>query len=150
MRIQTILVPTDFSESSSEAVDFAFYLSRQMKMNMIFLYVDEWPDPSDATAPLHNEYGMYKKDEGHVFLNDLVQRAQDEGLKASKELVDGVPFLEIIRMARKRKVDLVVMGTHGRTGLSQTMIGSESERVVRQTPCPVITVKSTNHQFMPV
>jgi len=150
MAIQTILVPTDFSELSNEAVDFAFSMCQQMKPNIIFLYVDEWPDHSDPTAPLHNEYGAYKKEDAHGFLNDLVQRAKDKGLKASQELVDGVPFVEIVRTARKRKADLIVMGTHGETGLSHVMIGSQAEGVVRESPCPVVTVKSAKHKYSPV
>lgn len=150
MPIQTILVPTDFSELANVAVDFAFLMCEQMKAGMIFLYVDEWPDHSDAMAPLHNEYGIYKKDDADALLNDLVQRAKDQGLEGSKECVDGVPYVEIIRMAKKRSADLVVIGTHGRTGLTHLMVGSQADRVLRDSPCPVVTVKSNKHEYPPV
>ncbi|HIL34178.1 MAG: universal stress protein [Nitrospira sp.] len=147
MPIQTILVPTDFSELATEAVDFAFLMGEQMKLSMIFLYVDEWPDHSDPMAPLHNEYGIYKKNDASALLNDLVQRAKDRGLKGSKELVDGVPSVEIIRTAKKRKTDLIVIGTHGRTGVTHIMIGRQADQVIRESPCPVVTVKSTKHEY---
>ncbi len=150
MPIQTILVPTDFSELATEAVDFAFVMSKQMKLRMIFLYVDEWPDQSDTTAPLHNEYGAYKKEDAGALLSALVRRAKNLGLEGSTEVVDGVPFLEIIRTARKRNADLIVIGTHGRSGLPQTIIGSEAERIIRESTCPVLTVKSKDHKYAPV
>jgi nucleotide-binding universal stress UspA family protein len=150
MPIQTILVPTDFSELATEAVDFAFLMCEQMKTSMIFLYVDEWPDHSGSNAPLHNEYGIYKKDDATALLNDLVQRAKGQGLKGSKELVDGVPNVEIIRIAKKWSADLIVIGTHGRTGLTHLMVGSQADRVLRESTCPVVTVKSAKHEYPPV
>jgi len=147
MPIQTLLVPTDFSELANAAVDFAFLMCEQMQSRMIFLYIDEWPDHSDAMAPLHIEYGVYKKDEANAFLNDLVQRAENQGLKGSKALVDGAPAIEIIRMAIEQKADMIVIGTHGRGGLTHIMIGSQAGQVVREAPCPVVTVKSMKHEY---
>ncbi|MFQ5598805.1 MAG: universal stress protein [Nitrospiria bacterium] len=150
MSIQTVLIPTDFSDLSNEAVDFAFSLCQAMKPSMIFMFVDDWPDHSDATAPLHNEYGDYKREEAHMLLDKLVQRAKEHGMNGSQECVEGIPYVEIIRMVRKRKVDLIVMGTHGETGLPHIMIGSQADRVVRLSPCPVVTVKSKTHKYRPI
>ncbi|HIE65448.1 MAG: universal stress protein [Nitrospira sp.] len=147
MPIRTLLVPTDFSELSNAAVDFAFLMCEEMRPSIIFLYIDEWPDHSDVEAPLHNEYGIYKKDEANALLNDLVQRAEDQGLRGSKVLVDGIPSAEIIRTAIERKADLIVIGTHGKTGLTHIMIGRQAGQVVRESPCPVVTVKSPKHEY---
>lgn len=149
MPIQTMLVPTDFSELSNEAIDFAFLMAQQLKPRMIFLHVLEWPGHPEPMTALYNEGYAFRKDQASAFLNDLVQRAKDEGLEGSQELIDGIPFVEIIRTARKRKADLIVMGTHGRTGLSHVMIGSQAERVVRESPCAVLTVKSAKHKYTP-
>ena len=64
------------------------------------------------------------------------------------ELVTGSPFLQVVRMARKEGVDLIVMGTHGRTGLAHVLMGSVAEKVVRKAPCPVLTVKHPEHEFV--
>ena len=69
------------------------------------------------------------------------------GLTLTKVL-NGVPFVEIIRYARESEMDLIVMGTHGRTGLGHLLIGSVTERVVRKSPCPVLTVKHPEHEFV--
>ena len=60
----------------------------------------------------------------------------------------GVPFLEIIRYAKELEIDLIVLGTHGRTGLAHVLLGSVAERVVRKSPCPVLTVHPKGHQFV--
>lgn len=86
------------------------------------------------------------KDRGNAMLHDLVEQAE---LEASALLADGVPFVEIIQAARKHNADLIIMGTHGRTGFSHVMMGSQAEKVVRQAPCPVLTIKSPQHVFTP-
>lgn len=154
MRIQTILVPTDFSELSNEAVDFAFSTAKQLEAKAIILYVFEWPGPEEDLTSTYDARYVRKMDWAKSSLNDLIQRATDQGLAAKSELVEGAsfapPFVEIIKMARKKKADLIVMGTHGRTGLSHIMMGSQAEQVVRQSSCPVLTVKSAKHRFTPV
>ena len=84
----------------------------------------------------------FMKDRASASLCDLVQQAEKEGLEATAHVADGIPFDEILQAARKFHADLIVMGTHGRTGFSHLMMGSQAERVVRQAPCPVLTVKS--------
>ena len=61
---------------------------------------------------------------------------------------EGTPFLEIIRYAREHEIDLIVMGTHGRSGLGHVLIGSVAERVVRKSPCPVLTIRPGGHEFV--
>jgi nucleotide-binding universal stress UspA family protein len=71
-----------------------------------------------------------------------------KSLKVEEILRIGVPFLEIVKAAKEREVDLIVMGTHGRTGLSHVLIGSVAENVVHHAPCPVLTVKHPQYQFV--
>ncbi|ODS31420.1 MAG: putative universal stress protein [Candidatus Scalindua rubra] len=63
-------------------------------------------------------------------------------------VVQGIPFAEIISIAKKNRVDMIVMGSHGRTGIAHIMLGSVSEKVVRKAPCPVLTVRQTGHKFV--
>ena len=142
MKIKTVLVPTDFSELSNEAVDEAVAVAKQLGANIIFLHTLEWPDHPDEMTPMSDEGYAFMKDRARAMLHDLVDRAGKEGLEAHAELADGVPFIEIIEAARRNEADLIVMGTHGRSGFSRMMLGSQAERVVRTAPCPVLTIKS--------
>lgn len=150
MKVETILVPTDFSELSSDAVNYALSTTQRLGAKIVFLHILERLDRPDEMTPLYDEGYAFMKDQAHAYLGDLVRKAKELGLEASAELVEGVPFVQILQMARKCRADMIIMGTHGRTGLSHIMIGSQAERVVRQSPCPVLTVKSERHQFAPV
>ena len=90
---------------------------------------------------------------------DTIERLKERLLRCISEdikgkisveavVVQGVPFTEIIRMAKEYMVDLIVLGTHGRTGLSQAIMGSVAERVVRKSPCPVLTIRHPEHEFI--
>lgn len=149
MKINTILVPTDFSELSNEAVDYAFSMAKRIGAKMVFMHTLEWPDHPDEMTPMADEGYAFMKDRGNAMLHDLVEQAGKEGLEASALLADGVPFVEIIQGARQHNADLIIMGTHGRTGFSHVMMGSQAEKVVRLAPCPVLTIKSPQHVFTP-
>lgn len=149
MKINTILVPTDFSELSNEAVDYAFSMAQRIGAKMVFMHTLEWPDHPDEMTPMADEGYAFMKDRGNAMLHDLVEQAEKEGLEASALLADGVPFVEIIQGARQHNADLIIMGTHGRTGFSHVMMGSQAEKVVRLAPCPVLTIKSPQHVFTP-
>jgi nucleotide-binding universal stress UspA family protein len=75
-------------------------------------------------------------------VGDLRQR----GIKASWRAQAGVPFEEIVRIAEEERMDMIVMGTHGRTGLNRALLGSVAERVIRLAPCPVLTVRQTKSE----
>lgn len=145
-----ILAPTDFSELSNVAVDYAFSMAKPLGAKMIFLHSLEPIEETSAMTAFYRELYTLSKERANTFLNALVQRAKNMGIEAEARLADGPPFVDIIKTAKKVGADLIIMGTHGRTGLSHLMIGSQAERVVRQSPCPVLTVKSPTHQFIPL
>ncbi len=72
----------------------------------------------------------------------------DAGFPVMTEVQMGRPFIEIIRYAREKKIDLIVLGTHGRSGLKHVLLGSVAERVVRKAPCPVLTIRHPEHEFV--
>jgi nucleotide-binding universal stress UspA family protein len=81
-------------------------------------------------------------------LDRAIHRLNRPGLTVQPEVGEGVPAEEIIRVARERDVDLIVMGTHGHTGLAHVLLGSICDKVVRRAPCPVLTVRHPEHEFV--
>jgi nucleotide-binding universal stress UspA family protein len=78
---------------------------------------------------------------GQKHLDALVRKARKAGTRARSLLLEGVPHQRIAQAARSRKADLVVIGTHGRTGFAKLFLGSVASRVLAVTPCPVLTVR---------
>jgi nucleotide-binding universal stress UspA family protein len=81
-------------------------------------------------------------------MDRLIQENKLQQLHVLKEIREGSPFYEIIRYAKERDIDLIVMGTHGRSGLVHVLLGSVTEKVVRKAPCPVLTVRHPEHEFV--
>ena len=81
-------------------------------------------------------------------LNIVLSREMKSSLKIEEMIKIGVPFLEIIKAAKEKEVDLIVMGTHGRTGLAHVLIGSVAEKVVHHAHCPVLTIKHPQYKFI--
>jgi universal stress protein A len=139
-----ILVPTDFSAGADAAMRLASDLSLRFAAPLTLVYVFE-----RANYPLPNEYVVYtteQVDRMLVQFNQLLAQAQQTALDASAHsvttrLVQGWAPGEITRLAKEGGFDLIVMGTHGRTGLKHILLGSVAERVVRTAPCPVLTVR---------
>jgi nucleotide-binding universal stress UspA family protein len=81
-------------------------------------------------------------------LDAVLPPDQRERYRAKAELRTGSPFVEIVRYARDEKIDLIIMGTHGRGPIAHMLLGSVAERVVRKAPCPVLTVRQSQHEFV--
>jgi len=136
-----ILHPTDFSEGSNFAFQIAVDLARQNQAVLLVLHVVETLGPENAT---YGEISSQLQPQGYdKRLEETMRRLRPAANDVSIEhlLVEGNPAQEIDRVARDRACDLIVLGTHGRTGLKRLLMGSISEKVVRLAPCPVLTVK---------
>ena len=150
IRLQRILLPTDFSEFSAEARKYACALAEQFEAELHLLHV---VDEVSVVAP---EYGGVNwrdfLDEMQTAARQQLNSVLDPEWKAGRQVVEdvrrGTPFLEIVRYAKENDIDLIVLGTHGRSGLAHVLIGSVAERVVRSGPCPVLTVRPAGHQFV--
>jgi len=142
--IKTILHPTDFSKPSEYALRFACALARDYQARLIVLHVATPPPfitPGELQAALERPGGY--KAELERRLRQVYQT--DAPGSAEYRVVDGEPAVEIDAAARKGSCDLIVMGTHGRTGLQRLLAGSVAEKVSRSAPCPVVTVKVPAH-----
>lgn len=146
MQIKTILFPTDFSQGARAAMDYAVSLAQDYKAKLILLYViqdisiAEWYIPSSISAADLVE-DMQKSAE-----KEMEKWGNEVGAKVpavERSVTRGVPFVEIIGTAKDKQADLIVIGTHGRSGIDHMLFGSTAEKVVRKSPCPVLTVRMT-------
>jgi nucleotide-binding universal stress UspA family protein len=147
MKHETILVPVDFSPSALEAASTAIDMVRdQGGGKIIFLHVID---------SIYYDLGWMS--EGILIPRDVVDQSKEKiaerlkalvtvddfsGIEAETLVVEGTPYLEITRAIEKLEPDLIVMGTHGRRGVSHMFLGSVAEKIVRMAPCPVLTVKA--------
>jgi nucleotide-binding universal stress UspA family protein len=144
MPIRRILFPTDFSESADHAWTFALQFAQDFGADVHVLHVVAPPprlteaysmdfDPAKFAAALTAE--------AETSLDRLLEGAKVRHLTFHREVRIGVDFHEILDYARKHQIDMIIMATHGRTGLAHALVGSVAEKVVRRASCPVLTVK---------
>ena len=149
MNVKKILFPTDFSEGSDNALPYAADMAKHYGAKLCVLHVIQ--DIAEAT-------GWYVP---HVSLDELyrdieknaakeMDRYGVEELRGIKDIerivVKGRPYEKILKFAGENKADLIVIGTHGRKGLDRVIFGSTAEKVVRDAPCPVLSVRLPSHE----
>jgi nucleotide-binding universal stress UspA family protein len=148
--LKRILVPTDFSDFSKQAARYGCELAARFESNIDLLHVIELPVmamPSPG-APLPDELIAGAETHAKEEIERWLTPEMRAGLDISHHVCRGAPFLEIVRFALENNSDLIVIGTHGRTGLVHALIGSVAEKVVRKAPCPVLSVRPEGHQFV--
>jgi len=150
-----IVAATDFSEDSALALSYAQEMAAKFGAELVLLHVDQPLAPVMMTPELGpamdigamsriaEEQRMLAQRE----LDKLIKNVRDAGLKGKCLLKVGSPFLEILHTAQNEKADLIVLGTHGRTGLAHVLMGSVAERVVQKAPCPVLTIRHPDRKF---
>jgi nucleotide-binding universal stress UspA family protein len=139
LTINTILYPTDFSERSAYALQLATSLARDHGARLIVLNVV--PPPAVAYGEVITGLGDAEyKEQMRQNLERL--RVPDPAVKVDYRLEEGDPVRTILDVAAETKADLIVMGTHGRTGLGRLLLGSVAEQVLRNARCPVLAVKA--------
>src|SRR6516165_8047637 len=139
LAIKTILHPTDFSERSDLAFDLACSLARDYGAHLIVMHVAEPPMPIYGNGLVLSP-PQSSKEPLQAKLRQLLP--QDSKVQVEHRLVEGDAAIEILRVAGTAKCDLIVIGTHGRTGLGRLLMGSVAEQVLRRASCPVLTVKT--------
>jgi len=143
-----ILHPTDFSECAKQAEAAAVDLVGKLDGELVlFLALVETPLYGEGLINVQQVQAVYdaQRKWAEETLEARAGELRQRGIKASWRLQAGVPFEEIVKVAEEERVDMIVMGTHGRSGLNRVLLGSVAERVVRLGPCPVLTVR----QVMP-
>ena len=143
-QIKKILVPIDFSDYSKNALKYAAQFAKQFNAKIYLIYVVE-----PMIYPADFSMGQVAIPSTDI---DLHSRAEEELKKLSKEIIGGSlqveiliktgkPFVEIIEAASSNDVDLIIIATHGHTGVEHLLFGSTAEKVVRKAPCPVLTLR---------
>jgi len=149
--IKKVLCPVDFSESSDHALQYARAFSESYGSRLVMLHVIEVPHlPSYSTFGIPEIYYPVEdiQKQCEESMDELVKKYSSEKYEISGEVVVGTAFVEIVQKAKKEDFDLIVLGTHGRSGLRHIIIGSVAEKVVRKAPCPVLSVKHPEHEFV--
>lgn len=145
MTAQRFLVPVDFSVYADQAVEYAIRLAGKLDARLTLLHVIQplpWGD-GGVGAALPYPYSQALEAEITRCMQGYLAQMAAAGIDGEMAVVHGVPFQEIVATARLQQVDLIVMGTHGRTGLPHVLLGSVAEKVVRLAPCPVLVVRQS-------
>jgi nucleotide-binding universal stress UspA family protein len=146
MKIKSILLPTDFSEFANYALSYAASLARQFSASIICVHVIEPVAPTvgytGLTEPLPiADLSEQLEESAERELPKIGACEECSGLEVEEVIAHGDAAAEIVRVAKERNVDLIVISSHGRTGLGRILFGSTAESVVRHAPCPVLVVK---------
>jgi nucleotide-binding universal stress UspA family protein len=145
-RIRRILHPTDFSSASRPAFERAIALARDARGELTVLHVLSpiLPVVGEGYIPpqTYESIDAAGRKSAQRKLDALVARARKAGVRARALLLEGSAHDQIARAAKGRRADLIVMGTHGRSGLARFFVGSVASRVVSVAPCPVMTVRA--------
>ncbi len=152
MQLKRILFPTDFSDFSKYAASFAVSFACDYGARLYVLHVAEFlhdlPEGLLSNAPSLDSIHEKAEQSARLELESASSPETLEKLDFEFACVKGKPFFEIVSYARDREIDMIVMGTHGRTALEAAMLGSTAEKVVRKAPCPVFTVRMPGHWFV--
>lgn len=150
LAIKRILVPIDFSYCARHALDYALSFARRFEADIDLLHVYEPPfDLGDMPVQIANgppqPIGEYIRAQVDQNLQALLASCPDD-VKVTSHLITGQVEHEVVRIAEQVGADLIIMGTHGRTGLSRFFLGSVAERVLRHASCPVLTVRASDEE----
>lgn len=149
--LNQILHPTDFSDASTKALEYARTLASRFDSELRLVHVHQPLATAGMVSPgamLPPHFEKQEQEQLKAALDDIDVGDAVPADRVHRNLLVGTPFMEIVRCARDHSVDLIVIGTHGRSALQQVLLGSVAEKVVRKAPCPVLTVQPDGHQFV--
>ncbi len=147
-QLKKILVPVDFSDCSQKALQYALPFARQFNANLELLHVVETYLPTAGLVAVNLDLtrdqmlAMARKD------FEALRQTLPEDVVSEGVVCEGAPRIEIIEAAKQSSADLIILSTHGRTGLARVCLGSTAEYVVRHAPCPVLVVRECEHEFV--
>jgi nucleotide-binding universal stress UspA family protein len=138
MTLKTILFPTDFSTASDAALVHAEALARQMNARLLIVHVEE-PPLAYGGGELY--YGLPEPSSDHILKMLENVKPSDPAVPYTHRLTMGDPAGEVVRIAEDEGAEMIILGTHGRTGMTRLLMGSVAEAIVRRAPCPVLVYR---------
>jgi len=141
MYIKKVLIPSNFSDVSNKAIEVALPMIAQLGADIVFVHILERIDHPDPLSKLFDKGYAYLTNRAQTLLNDLVMLAKGRGMRADSELLEGAPYIEVLKFADKIGADLIIMATHGRRGFNRLILGSQAEKIVRMATGPVTTIR---------
>ena len=143
--IQLILVPIDFSDQADAVIEWATHLAEEHSSKILLLHVYHLPVEFQQLegAYLPPDFWSNVKKEAEQQLTTHTQQIRKHDVEVTPLVREGYPATIIVEEAESQGADLIVIGTHGHTGLKHLLLGSVAERVVQKSPCPVLTVKGS-------
>ncbi len=146
--IKNIVVPTDFSKLSKSALDYARDLAERMEATIHLIYVLEKSPPFLVTKGLHEAEETIMKsmaEEALKHLNEIsAELREDSFINVLSVLLHGLDYEEIVNYAKEFEADLIVIATHGRTGVLHNLLGSVAENVIRYAKCPILVINPSD------
>jgi nucleotide-binding universal stress UspA family protein len=146
MRARCVLHPSDFSTVSNAAFAKAVEVAKADGGELLVVHVLTPVGPligdGYVSPRTFEELERAAHDQARKRVDALIARATKAGVRASAVIAEGLAWQEVVKIARSKRADLIVMGTHGRSGLAKFFLGSVAERVIATAPCPVLTVRS--------
>ena len=152
IEMKQILMPTDFSPFAAHALKYAASFAQEYGAKLYVLHVIE--DLAHVSyfevfqVPMPATFMQDVEAKARAEMDKLMADPMLEGIEKESIIRRGVPFVEILTAAGELKVDLITIATHGRTGLQQVLFGSTAEKVVRKAPCPVLSIRHPEHEFV--
>ena len=154
--MKSILVPTDFSELANNAIEVAIEMSRNTKTTIHLLHTVEilhvWDEVSnymeiDTSKQEGYSYIHIVTDKANEKLKDVKQRIENEGIECVVAVENGKPYEAVLHYIKYNNISLAIMGTKGSTGLSEVVIGSNAQKIIRKSTCPILTIKKDQKEF---
>lgn len=136
-----ILLPTDGSPGAEVAIDHALHVASQNDATIHAVHVIEITELGDITGETE-EMDAELQEGARELLAPILTAADDAGIEVVETVVKGTAHEQLVEYVRNDDIDMVVMGTHGKTALSRVLLGSTAEKVVRHSPAPVLTIRS--------
>jgi len=148
--IKKILIPTDFSSSAMHALKYAVEFNKSFNARLYILHVlqdiTDFSEFNLSPTILPQLYAEFEQNATHK-LEEIVNHLVPKDTACDTYIIHGVPFFEIIQFSKDEGIDLIIMGSHGRTGIKHVLFGSTAEKVVKKAACPVLTIKHPDSEF---
>ncbi len=139
---KNILIPTDGSDYSLRAAEYGVSIAKMLGAQITVVYVlDEVVLDQISKVRQREDIEQELKNDGQRYTNYVLGLAEKEGVKVTSVIAKGRPFEQIVQIAKRSNIDLIVMGTYGLRGSERILIGSVAERVIEYSPCPVLVIK---------